>query len=66
VESTPSCYVSDHCKEAVSVSYNTAYGDVIITVHTIIDLTKQRMLFVSIKNAYTVNNVFQEAADMIL
>jgi len=53
-------------KEQISVSYNTAYGNLIFTVHTIITLTKQRKLFVSIPNAYRVKTAFQEAAEMIL
>jgi hypothetical protein len=53
-------------KEQITVLYNTAYEDLIITVHTIITFSKQRMLFVSIQNAYKVNTVFQEVADMIL
>ena len=42
-------------KEQISLLYNTAYGDLIITVNTIITLSKQRMLFVSIQNVYRVN-----------
>jgi hypothetical protein len=63
----PPCVTSATiAKEQISVSYNTAYGDLIFTVHTIITLTKQRKLFVSIPNAYRVKTAFQEAAEMIL
>jgi len=53
-------------KEHNSVTYNSAYGELIFTVRTVITLTKRRMLFLSIQNAFTINTVFQEAAEMIL
>ena len=56
----PPCVTSANMgKEQISVSYNTAYGNLIFTVHTIITLTKQRKLFVSIPNAYTVKTAVQ-------
>jgi len=63
----PPCFTSaTMANEQISVSYNTAYGNLIFTVHTIITLTKHRKLFVSIPNACTVKTAFQEAAEMIL
>jgi len=44
-------------KEQISVSHNTAYGDLIFTVRTTINFTKE---FVSIQNIYKINTVFKD------
>jgi hypothetical protein len=53
-------------KEYISVSFNTARGNLLYTVHTIITLTKQIKLFISTENAYRVKTAFQETAEMKL